>query len=588
MTPAAATPTSTDEALAMLTSALGYLAAADPVQMPAGEQAACLHALESADAIETAVRTRVLGAFTAAQGHVGDGDYSPRSWLIHKTRITKGTATVHTAWARRARSHPVVMAELATGEMSESWARTLCGWSRPIPDESRDAADEILIAAARAGMDLRDLAALAAELRARLCPPDDDDDGSFKDRGVRLETTFQGAGVLSGDLSPECAALVGTVLDALSVPAGAEDPRSQAERYHDGLQEAMRRLVAAGLLPKRAGQPVKVIAHITLADLMILDADSALQDRWTERVRAGWAGHRAATSVAGGDGGAWLEGDAAEGAACDGSITPVVFGEVNYAVLEDLMSLCIQLAVYRHGTTAAATSAPSNSTTSSAASAASGPATSFSPTTSSGSAAAGSGSSGLAALLDLAGASGLAGLLGPADTGVPAGSRGTVPAAGAPGTGQIPPGLMSRAALERAIIGKAVALVSGPGGLAGFLRRNQLGARLSGPSLPLDVGYSKDIPTSIRTAVQVRDQRCQWAGGCHQPAKACEVHHLRHTRRGGETSVDNCVLLCWFHHHVMIHRMGWTLVRHPDGTTMAWNREKTKVLRSHSPPNPTG
>jgi hypothetical protein len=66
------------------------------------------------------------------------------------------------------------------------------------------------------------------------------------------------------------------------------------------------------------------------------------------------------------------------------------------------------------------------------------------------------------------------------------------------------------------------------------------------------------------------------------------VHHLRHLRRGGETSVENCTLLFWFHHQVMIHRMGWTLVRHPDGTTMAWNRGKTKVLLSHSPPDRPG
>jgi hypothetical protein len=534
--------------LELLASSLSQLAVADPAQMPASEQARCLRALERADAIVTAVRARVLGAFATAQGCVGDGDYSPRSWLIHKTRITRGAAAGHTAWERRGRSHPVVLAELAAGEMTESFARTLCGWTGPIPDKSRDAADEILIAAARAGMDLRDLAALAAELRARLCPPgDDDDDGTFTDRGVRLETTFQGAGVLSGDLSPECAALVDTVLDALSVPAGAEDPRTQAERYHDGLQEAMRRLVAAGLLPERAGQPVKVIAHITLADLIVLDADSALQEEWSERVRAEWAGHRAAASIAGGDGGAWLEGEAAEGAACDGSITPVVFGEVNYAALDDLVGLCVQLAVYRHGTAAAASASSTASTSSGCAS------------------------------------SGSAGLLDPA---TPAPSA--PGSAGAPANAQVPPGLMSREALERAIIGKAVALVSGPGGLAGFLRREQLGARLAGPSLPLDVGYSEDIPTAIRTAVKVRDQRCQWAGGCHQPARACEVHHLRHLGRGGVTSVDNCVLLCHFHHQVMIHRMGWTLVRHPDGTTTAWNRGKTKVLRSHSPPNPTG
>jgi hypothetical protein len=43
----------------------------------------------------------------------------------------------------------------------------------------------------------------------------------------------------------------------------------------------------------------------------------------------------------------------------------------------------------------------------------------------------------------------------------------------------------AREALERAIIGKAADLLSGPGGLASFLRTWQLGARLAGPSLPL-------------------------------------------------------------------------------------------------------
>ena len=46
--------------------------------------------------------------------------------------------------------------------------------------------------------------------------------------------------MLGGDLTPECAAVVGAVLDALSAPAGAEDTRSHAQRYHDALQEAMR------------------------------------------------------------------------------------------------------------------------------------------------------------------------------------------------------------------------------------------------------------------------------------------------------------------------------------------------------------
>jgi len=91
-------------------------------------------------------------------------------------------------------------------------------------------------------MGLRDLAGLAAEIYARSLPedPGKDQEQAFEDRSVRLETTFEGAGVLHGDLSPECAAVVGTVLDALAAPAGAEDTRTQAQRFHDGLQEAMR------------------------------------------------------------------------------------------------------------------------------------------------------------------------------------------------------------------------------------------------------------------------------------------------------------------------------------------------------------
>src|SRR5262249_30209867 len=84
------------------------------------------------------------------------------------------------------------------------------------------------------------------------------------------------------------------------------------------------------------------------------------------------------------------------------------------------------------------------------------------------------------------------------------------PAAGSPDTAR------SRDALTQAITGTAVALLSGRGGLASFLRRRQLGARLGarlgGPSLPLDVGVSRDIPAAIRRAVILRDQHCRFPG----------------------------------------------------------------------------
>jgi Domain of unknown function (DUF222) len=495
-------PASADEALEMLQSAMGYLAAADATAMTAEQQARCLRVLERATSAGAAARTSVLSAFTSGQGYSADADYSPRAWLIHKTGVTKGAAVAYTAWVRRAEEHPLVFAAMAAGDLPESVARIVCQWTNRLPEDQRDLADEKLVAAVLAGMSLRDLAELFGEIyeQSRSESPDEDEDEVFGDRAVRLITTFQGAGVLTGDLTPECAEAVAAVLDALSAPAGAEDDRSREQRYHDALQEAMSRLIAAGILPERAGQPVKVWAHISLADLLRLDGSSALQEQWTAQVRARWAGHRAAASEGGGDTGAWLDGDAAEAIACDAAMAPIVTGDVNVDALGDLVRLCVELDRLRQG-------------------------------------------------------------------------------------GQARPDTTAAwAALEQAVIGKAVDLLSGPGGLASFLRRRQLGARLGGPSLPLDIGYSETVPAGIRNAVLLRDRHCQWAGRCDQPAEACQVHHTRHKANGGPTSVKDCVLLCWFHHQVVIHRWGWTLVLNPDGTTTAWNKDKTKVLHSHGPP----
>ncbi len=239
-----ASPGSAAEALGMLKAAMGYLAAADATAMAAEMQAQCLRALEQVNSMGTAARTSILAAFASARGYAADADYSPRAWLIHKTRITKGAAVGYTAWVRRAAAHPQVAAVLAAGEMSESFARAICTWTDKLPQDCRPAADAILLTAAGAGADLRGLAELAAEISARSLPEDPDGgrdrDRVLADRSVRLETTFGGAGVLTGDLTAECAAVVTAVLDALSAPARAEDTRTYAQRYHDGLQEAMR------------------------------------------------------------------------------------------------------------------------------------------------------------------------------------------------------------------------------------------------------------------------------------------------------------------------------------------------------------
>ena len=87
--------------------------------------------------------------------------------------------------------------------------------------------------------------------------------------------------------------------------------RTHGQRYHDALQEAMQRLLAAGLLPSGPGSRSGPWVHMSLAELLALDGDGALLGQWVTVVRARWAGHRAAASVAGSDGAAWLDGDAA-------------------------------------------------------------------------------------------------------------------------------------------------------------------------------------------------------------------------------------------------------------------------------------
>jgi Domain of unknown function (DUF222) len=235
-------PASTAEAMDMVLTGLRHLAAADPTALAAQAQAECLQGLEQADAMSTAARAWFLAAFTSGQGYAADADYSQAAWLIHRTRITKGAARGHLGWARRAVTHPQVVMALAEGTvLTESMGRIICAWTDKLPAGCRPAADEILVAAARGGGRKEDLAGLAAEIYARSRPEDEgNDEPSFEDRQVRVETTFQGAGVISGDLTPECAAVVTAVLESLSAPMGAEDTRTWEQRYHDGLQEAMR------------------------------------------------------------------------------------------------------------------------------------------------------------------------------------------------------------------------------------------------------------------------------------------------------------------------------------------------------------
>lgn len=84
---------------------------------------------------------------------------------------------------------------------------------------------------------------------------------------------------------------------------------------------------------------------------------------------------------------------------------------------------------------------------------------------------------------------------------------------------------------------------------------------LGGEGEPLDVGRAqRTVPLSIRRALVARDRGCSFPG-CHRPSRFCAAHHCVHWADGGETSVQNCCLLCTMHHQ-QVHLQGWDVTIH--------------------------
>ena len=485
----------------MVLAGLGWLAAADAASMPGPVQAQCLRGLEAAQSVHAAARAKVLAAFTAQGSYEDDGQGSPRTWLTWQTRITRVAASAALASMRSLGEHPAIADALAGGQVSVSWARQIAEWTDLLPAGCRADADVILLAAAAGGADLAALGDLAEEIRARTGRPDRDRDGGFADRGVRLAATLGGAGKLHGDLTGRCAAALQAVLDSLGKKAGPDDTRTAAQRRHDALEEACRRLLAAGTLPDRAGQPARLHLHLTLRDFLH------------------GTGHPGREGGNGQEPGPVLPGPVLPGPAagpgddCAAALAPIVTGHVDHDLLSRLAARLSRTparwAEYDPGRQ-------------------------------------------------------------------PGGGHG----GGSDGDGTP----MSRAAARELILRNAAALLSGPTSLASWLRTGTLPPPAASISLPLDIGAVTDlIPAHLRRAVITRDRHCA-APGCDQPPAACQIHHITPRSQGGATKLANLLLLCTFHHLILIHRWGWAITLNADGTTTATSPDQHHVLHSHSPP----
>ncbi len=90
---------------------------------------------------------------------------------------------------------------------------------------------------------------------------------------------------------------------------------------------------------------------------------------------------------------------------------------------------------------------------------------------------------------------------------------------------------------------------------------------------PLSIGRkSRLIPAAIQRAVRARDNNCCTFPGCNN-RRFLHCHHVEHWSNGGDTSLDNLMLLCT-KHHTLVHEGGfridkdyndrWCFIR-PDG-----------------------
>src|SRR5215813_4304527 len=486
-----APPATAGEALSAIRAGLGFLTAADAASLTTAEQADCLRALEQVISMHTAARSRILTAFHAQDGCTDDGHGSTRTWLRWQTRVTGGAATGAIGWMRRLTAHPVVAGALAAAGVSESWARQICDWTDKLPPEHRDDADQILLGAAASDSELADLSHLAEEIHKRTARPDTDGDDGFDDRSLQLARTFRGAGQLRGDLTAQCAAALAAVLEALGKRAGPEDLRSKWQRDHDALEEACRRLIAAGCLPERAGQPTQIQLGMTLDQLRGMRGAGAAEAAWAAPGGPGYD--------------------------CDATIVPVVTGHIDAQTLGQLTAaLLARLNPARwHHQDRRASQAERHERAREAD----------------------------AARRELA-----------------------------------------DRALRQILITRAADLLSGPTGLAAYLRTGLLTAPAASMSLPLDVGAATEtIPAHLRRLVIARDRHCRFPG-CAQPPAACQPHHILPRSKGGRTCLTNLLLLCTFHHLIAVHRWGWGIVLLPDGTVTATSPIDGHTLRSHGPP----
>ena len=111
----------------------------------------------------------------------------------------------------------------------------------------------------------------------------------------------------------------------------------------------------------------------------------------------------------------------------------------------------------------------------------------------------------------------------------------------------------------------------------------ELVARVERDGLPVSVGRSRrTVPVALRRLLEARDDQTCCFPGC-ESRRHLQAHHREHWANGGETSLENLVLLCWQHHR-LVHEGGY-MVEGDESSGIRF-RNRHGVVWPLAPPRP--
>jgi len=205
---------------------------------------------------------RVLAAVERCGGYRADGAGDLTSWMVQTCRMTPEAAQDRVTLARSLESLSATADLLAHGELNFEQATVVARSAQKVRPEDASRVEGMVLAKALttdAGQLRRHAAAAVAEVDGEVLSRDAS--RAREKRSFNIGPDVDGSARVSGDLTSELAALLRAGIEPFVAPAGADDPRTPAQRRHDALQACLES--AGGAPGARRPRQLVVVAPLS-------------------------------------------------------------------------------------------------------------------------------------------------------------------------------------------------------------------------------------------------------------------------------------------------------------------------------------